>query len=281
MREAAPIFVAGLDHSGKTTLRVALGKHPAICMVRHLELWTRLHGWYGAGPASRQRVLDALTSGRAAQLGLDREELNRSSAGDDFASLVRAVGRQLGEVAGTRRWGLQEALLEFQAAAILKEMPLSRIIYVVRDPRDRYREMQRARAVGRGGLAAEVAAWVASVRAARDAAVAWPDAVLVVRYETLLDDPDASLQRICEFVGEPYVASMISERPPPEAHEPLPDRDIAFIQERAASEMRALGYALVPTADRTGMLRRRLADASRWQLGRLAWRMRSRHLGHG
>jgi hypothetical protein len=226
-------------------------------------------------------VLDALTSGRAASLGLDRQALKRSATGDDFALLVRAVGRQLCEVAGTRRWGLQEALLEFQAAVILKEMPLSRILCLVRDPRDRYRTMLHAGAVGRGGLAAEVAAWVASVRAAIDAAMARPDAVLLVRYETLLDDPEAGLRRICDFVGEPYAPDMISEMPPPEAIEPLPNREVAFIQDHAADEMRALGYALLHVAHRTGMLRGQLADASRWQLGRLAWRLRSRHLGRG
>ena len=70
MNEAAPIFVAGLDQSGKTALRAALGAHPGITMVRHIELWTRLRGWHAAGPAGRARVLEALTTGRAARLAL-------------------------------------------------------------------------------------------------------------------------------------------------------------------------------------------------------------------
>ena len=63
VNEAAPIFVAGLDHSGKTALRAALGAHPSIHMVRHIELWTRLRRWHAAGPSGRRRALDALTSG--------------------------------------------------------------------------------------------------------------------------------------------------------------------------------------------------------------------------
>jgi hypothetical protein len=37
MREAAPILLAGLDHSGKTALRGMLEAHPAIHVVRHLR----------------------------------------------------------------------------------------------------------------------------------------------------------------------------------------------------------------------------------------------------
>ncbi|HEY7464771.1 MAG TPA: sulfotransferase [Candidatus Limnocylindria bacterium] len=276
--QPGPIFVAGLDHSGKTALRRALGMHPDIRMVRHVELWTRLAGWHAAGAPGRQRALDALTSGKAARLGLDRQALAAAASDGNFAVLVREIGRQLGEQAGARRWGLQEALLEFQAMRILQAMPEARIVCVVRDPRSRYREMLDDHAVGRGGLAAETAAWVASVSVAREAAAARPEAVLVVRNEMLRTEPEGTLREICDFIGEPFSAAMLHELPPPEEQPPLPDKDIAFIQDRAATQMAALEYELLPIPQQPAMLPQRLADASRWQLGRLAWRRRSRHL---
>ena len=277
MKEAAPIFVAGLDHSGKTALRAALGAHPAIHMVRHIELWTRLRAWHAAGAGGRKRVLDALTTGRAERLGLDREALNRSASGD-FADLVSEMGRQLCERARTSRWGLQEALLEFEAEHVMREMPDARIIGLVRDPRDRYVEMRAMGAVGRGGLAAETAAWVASARVATAAAEARPDAFCLIRYEALVDRREATLREVCAFIGEPFADAMMAGEAARRDAGVLPERDVAFIQRRAAPEIMALGYDMVPIAKRTDMLPQRLADASRWQLGRLSWRRRSSHL---
>jgi hypothetical protein len=276
VNEAAPIFVAGLDHSGKTTLRVALGAHPSIHMVRHIELWTRLRRWHAAGSSGRRRALDALTTGRAARLGLDREALDRS--GNDFTALVREIGRQLCEAAGTTRWGLQEAFLEFQAAHVMREMPDARIVHLVRDPRDRYHEMRMTGAVGRGGLAAETAAWIASARVARAAAEARPNAFRLIRYEAFTDEREATLREICAFIDEPYADAM--HRGEPASHEMgrLPDGDIAFIQDRAEQEMAAMGYGLLPVAQRNGALGQRVADASRWQLGQLSWRLRARQV---
>jgi Sulfotransferase family len=277
VKEAAPIFVAGLDHSGKTALRAALGAHPAIHMVRHIELWTRLRAWHATGAGGRKRVLDALTTGRAERLGLDRERLDRSASGD-FADLVCEVGRQLCERAGKSRWGLQEALLEFEAEHVLREMPGAKIIGLVRDPRDRFQRMRLSGAVGRGGLAAETAAWIASVRAALAAAELRPDHFRVIRYESLIDRREPTLREVCTFIGEPFVDAMADGEPAGRDAGALPERDVAFIQRRAAPEIMALGYEMLTIATRTDMLPQRLADASRWQLGRLSWRRRSSHL---
>jgi hypothetical protein len=277
MNEAAPIFVGGLDHSGKTALRAALGAHPRITMVRHIELWTRLRGWHAAGPGGRSRVLEALTTGRAARLELDPERLSRSASGS-FADLVRELGRQLCVRAGTSRWGLQEALLEFEADQVLRDLRDARIIGLVRDPRHRFLEMRASGALGRGGLAAETAAWAASARASIAAAEARPEAFRVLRYEALVDQPEATLRDLCAFIGEPFDAAMAAHVPARSDPGTLPERDTTFIQERAAPEMAMLGYGLLPTGPRTDGLPHRLADASRWQLGRLSWRRRSRHL---
>jgi hypothetical protein len=221
-------------------------------------------------------VLDALTTGRAARLGLDRERLD--SSGDDFSALVREIGRQLCEAAGTDRWGLQEAFLEFQAAHVMGKMPDARIIHIVRDPRDRYRQMRLSGAVGRGGLAAETAAWIASAQVASAAARAQPDAFRVIRYEAFVDEPEATLREICAFIGEPYLDAMQVDEPARGSEGRLPERDIAFIQHRAEPEMARMGYGLLPIPQRNAALGHRVADASRWQLGRLSWRRRARQV---
>jgi hypothetical protein len=285
----APIVVAGLDHSGKTALRAALGAHPDITMVRHLELWTRLRSLHAAGTSRRRELLEALTGGKAASLELDRERLAQAAGDPDFGTLVVEIGEQLCDRAGARRWGLQEALVEFEAAHVLGHFPDARIVHVVRDPRQRQASMSRDGALGAGGLAAETAAWVGSARAALAAAGAWPEAFRIIRYETLLTDPERVLHEVCDFLGEDYSPAMGDAEPltrrvanassGTSTQMGPPPRDIAFIQERAASELAAMGYALMPLAPRAGIIRDRLVEASRWQLGRVAWWKRSRHLG--
>ena len=132
--------------------------------------------------------------------------------------------------------------------------------------------------MGRGGLAAETAAWIASVRASLAAAELRPDHFRVISYEALVDRREPTLREVCAFIGEPYVDAMAAGEPAGRDAGALPERDVAFIQRRAAPEIMALGYQMLPIAKRTDMLPQRLADASRWQLGRLSWRRRSSHL---
>jgi hypothetical protein len=285
----APIFVAGLDHSGKTVLRAALGAHPDIHMVRHLDLWTRLRALHAAGRRRRTEMLNASTTGRAAALGLDRGRLAQALASPHYRQVVVEIGSQLSALARTRRWGLQEALLEFEAAHVMGSLPHARIAYVVRDPRERQISMTRDHALGLAGTGAETAAWIASTRAALEAAREWPDAFRIVPYESLLNDPEQVLRELCDFVGEAYSPAMANVDPLIQRDkrslrgEPAGDRyswrDVAFVQDRAAAEMRAMGYAQMPVVPRAGMLGDRLVDTARWQLGRAAWWRRSRHLG--
>ncbi len=288
MSVPAPILVAGLDHSGKTALRAALGAHPDIVMVRHVDLWTRLRSLHAAGASRRRELLDALTKGKAASLQLDRTRLAEVASAPDYGAVVTEIGRQLCAAAGKRRWGTQEALVEFEAAHVLGRFPDARIVHVVRDPRDRLSSMSRDGALGAGGTAAETAAWMASARAALAAVRAWPQAFRIVSYEALLAQPEPVLREVCDFIGEDYSPAMGTAEPltrrvaaaldARHVEGPTP-RHVDFIQERAADELRAMGYARMPLAPRAAMLHDRLVDASRWQLGRMAWWKRSRHLG--
>jgi hypothetical protein len=281
---AGPVFIAGLDHSGKTALRLALAAGAGIHLVRRFELWTRL--W----PAHRRdgrtdRLVHALTRGHGAGMDLDREGLVHAAEAGTFGDVVREIGRQLCQRSGARRWGVQEALLELVADGVLRELPEARIVHVVRDPRERYGAMLDAGATGRAGVGAETAAWIDSTRAALRMAAAHPAEFKIVRYEALLRDREATLRDVCDFIGAPCPPRLVAEGGNGDADEPrtgavrLDERDVAFIQARAGSELVALGYHLEPVGPRTGILRHRLVDAVRWRLGRLAWRRRTRQLG--
>jgi hypothetical protein len=58
----APVFIAGLAHSGKTELRRALSRLPHFEMTRRTYLWTRFYGRFGDldDEANLERCLAAL-----------------------------------------------------------------------------------------------------------------------------------------------------------------------------------------------------------------------------
>jgi hypothetical protein len=60
----SPIFIGGLDNSGKTHLRLALSSHPEIAMTRRSYMWTRIYNRYGdlRQPENFERCLNALLS---------------------------------------------------------------------------------------------------------------------------------------------------------------------------------------------------------------------------
>jgi hypothetical protein len=291
MTHKAPIVLTGLDHSGKTPLRIALDRHPALVMVRRLDLWTNLRRSFEKNKRARGRSTFARDLTRAASRhGLDADQLIRASGAGSFADLVAEIGRQLCAQAGARHWGVQEATLELSLTSVLADMPNARIVQVVRDPRDRAARMRRLGSLGRTGVAAETAAWIASTLAGHAAAAQYPENVLIVRYETLMGDPSATLEALCAFVGESYSEKMLNDGPLSTRDRvellaemgaystALTPREIELIESRATNLMAMFGYVATPVTRRNSTLGGTVVDPLRWYVGRLAWWLRARQM---
>ena len=103
---------------------------------------------------------------------------------------------------------------------LLEIFPAVRCIFVLRDPRAIIASMLEvgARAAARGhptqpwtrSLPAAVAYVQRYFQAARAAAAEAPGRVLVLRYETLVTEPEAVTRAICGFLGLPWTAAMLT-----------------------------------------------------------------------
>jgi hypothetical protein len=286
MNAEAPLLLAGLDHSGKTALRMALERHPTMALVRRLELWTSLRGRHAQAVRSGRpdALLRTLGAWRFGTYRLDIERLEAVLGARSFRAFVLEIGRQLCNQTGATRWGIQEAMLELNAQSVIEDLPRAAIVQVVRDPRDRLVQMFERRAVGRSGTAGEIAAWIGSTRAGIDAAARHPSNVLVLRYETFVLDPYSALQRVCDFIGEPYDPQMLQaghEASAPEIGQyrrALPPHQVAFIEKQCTDLMSSLGYDMSQAGgdrarDEVGKL-----DSLRWRAGQLGWSLRSRQI---
>jgi len=115
----------------------------------------------------------------------------------------------------------------FHIDSILKVMPNARIIELVRDPRDvlaskkvrkqsdwseRYGDVVAARMQTSKGYdpLRDSMGWRAAVRAGSEAAQRYPGALLRVRYEDLVSDPEGQARHLADFLGLAYQPSMLA-----------------------------------------------------------------------
>lgn len=248
--ERGPVLITGLDHGGKTPLRIALDAHPSLALIRRAYLWTYFHGRFGAleEPANLAACIAALAShGPIARLEIDlaaiAEELRRGRPGYD--RLFALIGEAHARSRRRARWGVQESGLERHAERLLAADPETRILHVVRDPRDWY---ARVRADGRrrGGVGVATATWAASTRLGLHHASLHPDRYRIVRAEDLAGDLATVLRDICDFLGEPAAPGALGAASalPLEAANPdaVPPVIRAFIEAEAGELMARLGY---------------------------------------
>jgi hypothetical protein len=269
----APIFVGGLDNSGKTHLRLALSSHPNIAMTRRSYMWTRTYNRYGnlGHQENFERCLKALLNRKDVQtLQPDPERIRRefSQGEPTYGRLFAVLHEHFAERLGKSRWGEQEAGIEQYADEIFAAYPSARIIHMLRDPRNRFEEMLRTTPpkvrLGRVGI--NTADWLQSARLAKRNHLYYPGRYMVLAYERLISNPEDTLREVCAFIGEEYVPAMLtldgaisfgggigtgssSELETGivefrlDGSRALSPREMAFIQVFARKEMTEMGYA--------------------------------------
>lgn len=206
----APIYIGGLSHSGKTPLRIVLSAHPDLSLTRKTYLWDRYYGRFGdlRHPRALDRCLAALRADRAvASLAPDFDALRRElmAGSPTYARLFAAIHAQAAARRGKRRWGEQLGFVERYADPIFADFPEARMIHMLRDPGDRMASMFEARRPRPGRRGWESAKWRRSAQLAARNHLHHPDGYRVVSYDALIEDTEATVRAVCDFVGEAYV----------------------------------------------------------------------------
>lgn len=268
-----PVFVGGLDRSGKTYMRLMLASHPSFAVSRRTDLWTRFYRRFGGlqRDANLDRCLAALGAHKHIQsLGIDLGQLRLEFAGGPrtYARLFRLIHQAYAQRMGKPRWGDQSELLERRAKLVLEAYPEARFIHMLRDPRDRYAAIL-SKSNRRGGVGAACARWLYSAGLAEQNRQLYPERYRVVRYERMVSRPEDVMRAVCEFLGEQFEPAMCSmgaatrfigqgegerdEMSTPltikyvgEFREKLDIRDIAFTQHACGRLMREFDYSLAP-----------------------------------
>ena len=304
-----PIFVVGFERSGTTLLQSLLGAHPDIAAPPELHYWFRVQlralTWDGdlADDAVLARAVHTALHPSVPLLedaGFDEERvLARAAAGPrTHAGVLDAIMRDFADRHGARRWS--EKTPGQPPGVAIGWFADAQLVHIVRDPRDTVASNVRA-------PWGEHDPWVIAHRwrrftrdSLRVGARVGPAQYLRIRYEDLVDDPEAVMRVVFAFLGESFDPAILDDparrRPAlapvaarhqrleePIAARPGPDPGSRLLRTRVAAVthrlMPGLGYPLPSPATRAlGHAANTVLAPASWDAARWWWRgRRARH----
>jgi O-antigen/teichoic acid export membrane protein len=254
---SGPVYIGGLDRSGKTTLAAFLTSHPNIDIPdTGSNLWTYFYGRFGdlGRPDNLERCLDLMLRYRhVATLDPDPDRIRREFAAGPptYARLFSLVHAHHAEREGKPRWGTQTGLVERYADEIFAAYPGVRIIHMVRDPRDRYEGSRALWPRGKGQSGGATARWIYSTRLAERHVRRHPGGYMVVRFEDVVLRTDDTLRQVCHFLGETFHPEMLGMPAAPDRRARLASR-LAAPATAVASPAPVVGSELPPVTTQPG-----------------------------
>lgn len=222
-----PIFVVGAPRSGTTLLQYMLRSHPRISLpTGESHFIVPLCANPGAfGDLSRQenvrRLLQEMYRRNADFLDTDlhgiRFDVDSLAAElwkegrNTPATIISGLFEKNAHGEGKPRWGDKTPYYVLHLPKIIEWFPGAQIIHLIRDGRDCSLSLINRRHdfnVYNSYQAAKY--WQHYVRVGRERGkLLGPDTYIETRYEDLLDNPAATMERISTFLGEEYTDSLV------------------------------------------------------------------------
>ena len=213
--EKGPVYIGGLDRSGKTTMRAFLASHPNIAIPDvGSNMWTYFYGQYGdlSQKDNFENCLDDLLHYKHVRfLKPDPERIRKEfwEGETSYGRLFSLFLIHYAEGQGKPRWGAQTGLIERYADHLFVAYPNLKIVHMVRDLRDRYEASLALWPNGKLRAGGATARWLYSTNLAERHAQNYPDQYKIVRFETLVERTEETLRDICDFLGEKFAPEML------------------------------------------------------------------------
>jgi hypothetical protein len=237
--------VVGCPRSGTTLLRLILDSHPAI----------------SAGPETRFlwgiRALEERNWATLEGFGLSLDEWHAQ-----VRTLFESLHLRYAHHQGKARWADKSPDYALMLDYIDTLYPDAQLVHIVRNPRDvidAWRRFYGVKSVHRAARA-----WVRYVRAAHEFARHQPaERVMELRYEDLVGDPESTLRRLFDWLGEPWSDHVLefAEQPHSFGAAPLRIEDEKWAQRNARLRTTSIGVGHGPlTAVPFAIVRRQGGD---------------------
>ena len=215
-RDRPPIFVVGCPRSGTTLLRLMLDAHPEVAIPPESHfipgVW-RVRERYGSGAAfdAERMARDVFKTLRFQDWRLPPEGVLaqiRSNEPRDLAGAIEAFFVAYAKAHGKPRWGDKTPGYSIDMPLIAGLFPDARFVHLIRDGRNVALSLMEVPRPPRS-FAEAAQVWKHRIDIARRDTATLGDAVLEVRYETLVDDPGSVLKEVCAHAALDFTPVML------------------------------------------------------------------------
>jgi len=217
MPPTTPFFIIGTERSGSNLLRLILNAHPALCVPHPphiLKYFGPLAASYGDldDPPRLARLVRDVRGLIAAHIhpwedipsAKEIAAANPHSLVEVFFAVYDVCCRR----AGKHRWGCKSTFVIDHLEEVLAACPEARFIWLVRDPRDVAVSSRRSMfSPCHPWLTARL--WLRQQEVGQRSVAAHPESFLLLRFEELLTEPEATVRRVCAFLGENFTPAML------------------------------------------------------------------------
>jgi hypothetical protein len=214
-----PIFIIGTERSGTNLLRLMLNAHSAIAVPHPphiMKLFSPLEPHYGdlgVDRNFRQLINDVC---RMVELHTypweivpDREQIFCRSADRNLLNVYFQLYDQYRDSTGKRRWACKSTFMIEHVAEILRYRPEARFIFMVRDGRDVAVSSKKS-IFNHFHVYYSARRWQREQRLGLDWLSRLPsEQITLLRYEELITDPEGTIRRLCDFLGEDFEGQML------------------------------------------------------------------------
>ncbi len=231
-RQSGPIFVVGCPRSGNTLLGCILNKHPELVVFLENHTFYSLRRSWERRTTSGEEPVEALVdqfmvgkrnwieNHTAVDFDHDelvvetREEVRGNAWGPLLDAFMKVLARRVKP--NFRRWGDKTPRNIAELRSIEQTYPDSQIVCIYRDPRDVVTSSSREsfeHASDDPLVCAEMVRQYWTIYEQEKAKID-PTRLYELRYESLVEEPESTLRKLCEFLELDFTRDLLREGDP-------------------------------------------------------------------
>lgn len=214
-------FIVGMPRSGTTLLSMLLNAHSQVRVSFETHYFGRFYRPCQrrkalSNPATaHQFVCSFLDSPEVNQFGLSLDEKryiyqqatckSQISHSDILSALLQLYAQKQNKAI----WGEKTPEHFFYIPQIMQLFPQTKIVGLVRDPRDVHLSLQSV-PWAPGNIVTHARLWRKSIALMEQSQRQYPQQVRIVRYEDVLRQPEQELANLCRFLGIVFEEQMLA-----------------------------------------------------------------------
>ena len=245
----APFFFLGCPRSGTTLIRDALNVHSRLTCPQetHFFRW----GFPFASDEFSTKLLEDKTLTRHREIdGIGSEEFRRLLfSAESRRALQDAYGSTFKDRVGVGelRWFDKTPQNVYGMLLLSGMYPESKFIHLHRHPLNVVASLKAGVVMPPHSVLAGINMWLEAVTIVQEYEKAWPERLLNVSYERFTENPRVELERILEFIEEPWEEQLLDG---PKIHpeqnkymEELTEDEVALVKTMLGDKMAPYGYS--------------------------------------